>query len=241
MMESGLSILKWDSSFFGYKVATLRPANLSKAEAGNIIQQLKDSQVKLLYIFVAPEDHESNDTLFKYSAKLVDEKVTYIKTINKNIDLDKDICIRPYGLDKPNLKLKELTLQSGIYSRFKVDTNFKNNEFENLYTEWIEKSVRKEFADEVLVYSDKLGIKGFVTISVRSDTGTIGLIAVDESERGKSIGKKLMNAAMLYSLMKGACIAEVATQKANEGACRFYKSIGFEVKNIVNVYHLWIS
>jgi ribosomal protein S18 acetylase RimI-like enzyme len=41
--------------------------------------------------------------------------------------------------------------------------------------------------------------------------------------------------------MNNAHMTEVATQKANENACRFYESIGFKVKNIVNVYHLWIS
>jgi ribosomal protein S18 acetylase RimI-like enzyme len=35
-------------------------------------------------------------------------------------------------------------------------------------------------------------------------------------------------------------MGEVATQKANENACGFYESIGFEVRNIINVYHLWI-
>jgi dTDP-4-amino-4,6-dideoxy-D-galactose acyltransferase len=241
MMESSFSILNWDSVFFGYKVASVRPFNLTKEQADTIIQRLRDNQVRLAYIFVAPEDHKSNDTVSKCSASLVDEKVTFISTINKEAALFSDSFIRPYGLDKPDLKLKALTLQSGIYSRFKIDANFQNHEFENLYGEWIEKSVRKEIADEVLVYTEKGEIKGFVTIRIKNNIGTIGLIAVDQNERGKSIGKKLMNAAMQFSWMKGANAAEVATQKANEGACRFYGSIGFEVKNIVNVYHLWIS
>lgn len=241
MMESSFSILSWDSAFFGYKVASVKPFNLTNEEADTIIQRLKDNQVKLAYFFVAPEDHRSNDTVIKCSASLVDEKVTFVSTINKDVALFNDFFIRPYERDKPDLKLKELTLQSGIYSRFKIDANFQNHEFEDLYSEWIEKSVSKEIADEVLVYKDKGEIKGFVTIRVRNKIGTIGLIAVDENERGKSIGKKLMNAAMHFSWMKGALVVEVATQKANEGACRFYGSIGFEVKNIVNVYHLWIN
>ena len=58
--------------------------------------------------------------------------------------------------------------------------------------------------------------------------------------RGKSIGKKLMNAVLTYLSEKNTYMVEVATQKANENACRFYEAIGFEVRNIINVYHLWI-
>jgi ribosomal protein S18 acetylase RimI-like enzyme len=43
-----------------------------------------------------------------------------------------------------------------------------------------------------------------------------------------------------YYYKRNIEIVEVATQKANEGACRFYNAIGFEIKSIVNVYHLWI-
>ena len=241
MMENKYTTLSWDSAFFGYKVVSMAPCNLIKAEAEKIIGDMRINQVKLAYFFVAPEDHISNETLVKSSAFLVDEKVTYASEINKDITLFKDISINAYGPGEADPVIKKLAIQSGIYSRFKIDSHFRSNEFERLYTEWIEKSVRKEISDEVMVYRIGAEIKGFVTIKVRNNTGTIGLIAVDENERGKSIGKKLMSAAMHFCWMNNAHMTEVATQKANENACRFYESIGFKVKNIVNVYHLWIS
>jgi dTDP-4-amino-4,6-dideoxy-D-galactose acyltransferase len=107
--------------------------------------------------------------------------------------------------------------------------------------EWIEKSVKREIADEILVYSENEDEKGFITLVIKKNKGSIGLIAVDEKERGKSVGKKLVQAALLYFNEKKINIVEVVAQIENRGACRFYKSLGFEIKSIVNIYHLWIN
>ncbi len=127
-----------------------------------------------------------------------------------------------------------------MYSRFKIDPYFRNNEFERLYTEWIEKSVERRLANEVLIYNEGDELLGFITLALREKTGSIGLIAVDENQRGKAIGKKLIRAALAYFKDHKITTVEVVTQKANYAACRFYESCGFKIKSIVNIYHLWI-
>jgi dTDP-4-amino-4,6-dideoxy-D-galactose acyltransferase len=211
-----------------------------KDELDLIIYELKNNGTRLLYCFVDPGDKITTDSIEKSSGLLVDSKITFFAPISEKSSYNKSDFIRPYALKFPSEKLKDLALQSGIFSRFKIDPNFRNNEFEKLYKEWIERSVKKELSDEVLVYYEDNTEKGFVTVSIKNNVGTIGLIAVDENVRGKSIGKKLMSAALYYLSGENVEIAEVATQKANVNACRFYKAIGFEIKNIVNVYHLWI-
>ena len=149
--------------------------------------------------------------------------------------------IRPYKLNYSSDKLKILALQSGLYSRFKIDLRFDNGEFQKLYSEWIEKSVKKIISKEILVYYKQNDEKGFVTLDIKAGIGSIGLIAVDELERGNSIGKELMNAALYFFKNQNVNNIEVVTQKANVIACKFYKSLGFEVKSIENIYHIWIK
>lgn len=239
-MRKYFDLLSWDSQFFGYRIASIRPDCLDSNEMDRVVHELKNQQVVLMYCFVDPDDAISAGSIEKSSGILVDSKITFFAPVSREENYPKTDFIRTYNLEYASDKLKELALQSGIFSRFRTDPNFQNNEFEKLYIEWIEKSVKRIISDEVLVYYEEDIEKGFVTLSVKDDVGSIGLIAVDENERGKSIGKKLMSAVLNYLSEKKVKIAEVATQEANEAACRFYRSLGFEIKNKINVYHLWI-
>jgi dTDP-4-amino-4,6-dideoxy-D-galactose acyltransferase len=233
-------ILKWDSGFFGYKIVRINPVNLGLLSLNETISELRQNRIKLAYCFVNPDDKSSNDSLTNVNGILADEKVTFTFRIMEGFSFQQSANIIPYDLNYASEKLKSLTLQSGAYSRFKIDPNFSDNEYEKLYLEWIEKSVEKLLSDEILVYIEDNEIHGFITLALRNGTGSIGLIAVDETQRGKSIGRQLINAALIYFKKKEISNVEVVTQKANHGACKFYESCGFEVKNIVNIYHLWI-
>jgi dTDP-4-amino-4,6-dideoxy-D-galactose acyltransferase len=240
-LESIVKISEWDSGFFGYNIASVKPSGLINSDLVTVIKDLRKKNVKLIYFFVNHDDEISNKSIKNASGFLVDEKVTFCtKIIKQNVISGSDFVV-PYNLNYSSEKLKLLALQSGAFSRFNIDSNFHNNEYQKLYLEWIEKSVRKEISDIVLVYKEENDEKGFITLAVRNDIGSIGLIAVDEKERGKSIGKKLVNEAFIYFIERNIESVEVVTQKANDGACKFYKSLGFEIKSIVNVYHLWIK
>ncbi len=233
-------LLEWDTRFFGYKIAGIKTFGLGLDRLNNIIARLREENFKLAYCFADPEDRISNDSFRLANAYPADEKVTYSSPIkDENIFPDSGNII-PYNLNYSLEQLKSLALQSGVYSRFRTDPGFRNNEFEKLYLEWIEKSVNKILSSEVLIYKESQEILGFITLVIHNDIGSIGLIAVDENQRGKAIGKKLVNAAFHYFNDRKIQEIEVVTQKANYMACRFYESCGFEIKSIVNIYHLWI-
>lgn len=240
-MQNNYKILNWDSQFFGYKIAAIQANNLKLEDLKKIITKLKNQNVKLSYCFADPADELSNFSFESVSGLLVDKKVTFFKEISENDSITGSQFIKSYNRDYVSDKLKSLALQSGIYSRFNVDQNFKNREFEKLYIAWISKSVQKEIAKEVLVYYENDDEKGLITLGLKDNSGSIGLLAVDEKERGKSIGKKLVQSALIYFKKKKANIVEVVTQIENKSACGFYESLGFEVKSLVNIYHLWIS
>ncbi len=234
-------ILEWDSLFFGYNIASIQALNLQSDDLNKIIKELREQNIKLVYCNTNPDDEISNSSFKGASGLLVDKKVTFSIKISETDNFTGSTLIRPYKLNYTSEKLKSLALQSGIYSRFKIDPNFHNAEYEKLYIEWIEKSVQGNIADEVLVYSENEDEKGLITLGFKGNSGSIGLLAVDENERGKSIGRKLVWSALACFREKKVNIVEVVTQNDNEGACGFYKSMGFEVKSIVNIYHLWIS
>jgi dTDP-4-amino-4,6-dideoxy-D-galactose acyltransferase len=240
-MNNYFKILDWDTRFFGYKIASVKASGLKQDKLSEILSDLRKESCKLVYCFVDPCDEITNNSILKLSGMLVDEKVTFsVHGFDENKSLTSG-NIRPYTLTYPSDRIKDLALQSGIYSRFKVDPDFRNNEYENLYTEWIVKSIDRSFADEILVYYDDNEEKGFISLGTKNSIGSIGLLAVDERERGKSIGKKLINSTFAYFINNAVSEIEVVTQKANMTACAFYESQGFKIKNITNVYHIWIK
>jgi dTDP-4-amino-4,6-dideoxy-D-galactose acyltransferase len=233
-------LLEWDTHFFGYKIASVRASEFGLKKLNTIIRELKEQDFKLAYCFMDPDDNISNESLKQIPVFLADEKVTYSIGVTREFNFPVNDHITTYNLNNTSEKLKSLALQSGLYSRFKTDPYFHNNEFERLYTEWIEKSVERKLANEVLVYNEGSEILGFITLAFHDNTGSIGLIAVDKNQRGKAIGKKLIGTALQYFKDNKITNVEVVTQKANNAACRFYESCGFKIKSIVNIYHLWI-
>lgn len=173
------------------------------------------------------------------NAPLVDQKATFSKAISPNAEIDQ--AIATYLHDYANEKLIELSLQSGIYSRFKTDKNSKPENFIEMCTLWIQRSVKKEIADEVFIYKNGNEFLGMCTIKIESsNSGKIGLIAIDEKSRGQNIGRKLIQAVENYCFKAGVNQLDVVTQKQNTIACKFYENNGFSITNTKNIYHLWL-
>jgi dTDP-4-amino-4,6-dideoxy-D-galactose acyltransferase len=151
------------------------------------------------------------------------------------------LCIRKFVAAEDFTLLVPLALQSGVYSRFNTDEEFTNNEYNRMYTEWIKLSVERKIADEVFVYQEHNSILGMVTVKIIGNTATIGLIAVDQISRGKSIGSSLLTTVENYAYVKGCVNIEVATQKNNILACQFYEKSKYFISNTSWVYHFWLN
>jgi dTDP-4-amino-4,6-dideoxy-D-galactose acyltransferase len=225
--------LDWDSQFFKLNVGKVTDSEIALEETIDI------HPFDLVYFFVDPLNANFNDSLVKANALLVDEKITYFKEVVHPKQVDKQI--RSYkrqnnGLDS---EVVRIGLQSGIYSRFNVDPAIPKKDFEGLYQIWMNRSIDREIADEVFVYSDEQEIYGIMTLRKINGRGDIGIIAVDEAARGKEIGKKMIAMAEAYCFDNNLKELQVVTQKANVSACRFYEKCGFTIDSITNIYHLW--
>ncbi len=235
-------ILDWDSKHFGYKVARLNASRLTPSELKRVLSNLLKRDIRLVYWYINPKDKVSNKAAQENNGFLADEKTTYVKSVSpeaKNITLSNHI--KSYLHQPLNDQLLYLTLEAGIYSRFKVDPNCKEGEFEILYTEWIKNSLNGKIAKDVLVYVEGGKEIGFITLGEKDERCNIGLIAVDEKFRGQGIGEQLMSEAFKKAWEWGYKEMSVVTQRTNRGACSFYEKLGSVVESTVNIYHFWLN
>jgi dTDP-4-amino-4,6-dideoxy-D-galactose acyltransferase len=234
--------LDWDSNFFGFPTARIDSDNMNPETLEEALDHLKLKTYKLIYLFTDPSDKEISESAKRLGGKLVDEKVTFglkISEINTNSQHDTNIV--SYPIKEPTIELIQLAIESGKYSRFKIDNGFSEGIFEKLYTQWITNSTLRLNADEVFVYTTGNKIRGMITFIEKEKIGSIGLIAVAPDTQGMGIGRKLVNKVIHQCYLKDINNLEVVTQSANKGASDFYKKIGFKILSIKNIYHFWIK
>jgi dTDP-4-amino-4,6-dideoxy-D-galactose acyltransferase len=230
--------LPWDSSFFGFSIGEMSISNLKCNEITNLLQEISNLKLKLVYLY--PLDIESIKALSNSQIPHVDNKLTFIKSVNQ-LNFINISCIVSYNKRNDFNKLLKLALESGKYSRFKKDKNFGNKEFARLYTEWIQNSINGKIADEVLVYNLGVDVAGFVTYKSEADKIVIGLIAVDTKYKRIGIGTSLMQTIENIAVQTGKEKIEVSTQEANFKAVSFYKHLGYELKHTKTIFHLWMQ
>lgn len=234
--------LEWDTAFFGFNVARISSIDMDARGLTSIIQELKSEAYRMVYWSVPSEQQDLARIALEHGGFLADEKVTFVKELSgKGLALPQSpYTAIPYPDDSPDTELVKLALQSGEYSRFRLDPLFPDELFEKLYTCWITRSVRKEIAWEVLVVKDAAKILGLITLGTKGSRGDIGLVAVSEHARGKGIGKLLVRDADEHFAGKGLSLSQVVTQRVNTGACRLYESCGYHVEKIENIFHFWL-
>lgn len=225
--------LKWDSDFFNLKIGS---AVVNSFDDLIKIKSLAQNEYyQLIYVY-------SGNPIYEIDNFYIERKITYyqenLKEINFNIP--ENIIIESLNETKHwNERLKKLAILCGRYSRFNKDVILQSK-FEELYMMWIDKSIKRILADEVIGVFLKKELVGFVTLQKFDRIGKIGLFAIDENHQGKSIGGLLMRMSQKWFLEKNIKAAEVVTQKSNIGACKLYENYGYLISKEDYVYHLWL-
>ncbi len=225
--------LDWDSDFFGYEVGKIE---LTKSSNFNLEYFRKIVKpYKLVAIF-------SKEQLQEKSITLVDTKIVLSKGLkNEEIQDFSYKNIHSFEYSKSGYEsLKKLALLSGVYSRFNIDKNFKNNEYEKLYLKWIDNLVLTQPAFDICVYMEENDILGFTSIEKKEETlADIGLVAVSSSVRGKGVATKLIHSALQSAALHKYDAIQVVTQKENTPAIKLYEKCGFKQSELTYVYHYW--
>jgi dTDP-4-amino-4,6-dideoxy-D-galactose acyltransferase len=232
--------LDWDSNFFGIKTGKCILTNDTLGQLESTLSQAKENGYGLIYLFTPGDMLLPESLLVRLNGKLVDHKVTFFCNNLNIIDTVKTNTVEEYLDTHPEESLIELALISGQYSRFRVDDNFMPGKFEQLYKTWISRSVSKDVADTVYIVRIQNNISGMMTVKWDTSKAIIGLVGVLKEAQGNSLGTLLVNKLKEESQKRGIQQIEVASQKENDGACRFYIKNGFNEISLKKVYHFWL-
>jgi ribosomal-protein-alanine N-acetyltransferase len=81
-------------------------------------------------------------------------------------------------------------------------------------------------------------IAGLVILAVAGDVAEFEMVLVDESMRGRGLGRALCETAMRRAVAQGARQIDLEVRESNKAARRLYESLGFEVQGKrPNYYH----
>lgn len=250
MQDYEIKHLTWDSNNFKINVGEILIDTIKfdgyKMSVNNVISTaIKEATLKkynLLYLFLPdpvqiPIDFLNKDIL------LADKKVIFHKETNNDNEYrhTEDLSsINIYESTTITQQLLEIAFESGKYSRFKLDYHFSPEIFKLVYSTWLNRSVKKEIAHDILIYQQDQDIQGLLTYNIQDKVCTIGLIGVSPNHQHKRIGTKLLLKLEEILNPKEVDEIEVATQFENKIACSFYEHNGYKIKKIINVYHIWL-
>ncbi len=219
--------LDWDSNFFEFEVGELLLNDFQNSDACN--------NYNLLYV-ISKNDFDLQIDNFKKCFE--EEKTIFIKDL-KFLETDNQSIqsIDQAAFNKN--ELYELAFESGKKSRFKLDSNFESEKFEQFYKLWIDNSISKTIADDVFLCKFENKTIAFVTFKVVNNIATIGLIAVDANFQGQGIGKDLLTFVENKLFLEGVHQLIIPTQQANVGACKFYSKMNYKIHDTLFLKHYW--
>ncbi len=237
-----IEILKWDSNFFGYKIASITTDILRENIMEYIYDFVNNNNVKLIYYLCNCHDRKSVEIAEKNNFNFVDIRIQFEKQINKI----KKITNNKFRVSLASLddfyKLK--TISSGIYdnSRYYFDKNFDILKVNQFYFDWIEKSILGKFDDECYCLYKGEKVIGFCTVKYKEySEASIGLFGITKTYQGKGLAKLLLDNIFNIMFQRKIKKLSVVTQGRNYGAQRTYQKSGFLTKKTELWYHKWIN
>jgi len=224
-----IKVCEWDSLFFNKKIGEIEFEDINQSSSSLNEFDLIYSKQQEEAIFVIDDfEHTYTETKVIFSKNIENSKNPVNSAIASALNTDINID-----------HIYKLAFESGKFSRFKLDDKFSQDEFEKLYKIWIDNSLAKKIADDVLIYKERDTVLGFITYKISDNYATIGLLATDPKMQGKGIGTILLKAA--EERLTNAMINElrIPTQLQNKSACSFYTKLGYTIKEKIIIKHYW--
>lgn len=218
---------KWDSDFFNLNIGEV------KFSEGKDFSNVSDYD--LLYV-VSDEDFDIQIDGFTNSFS--EQKVKFIKEINEISKINENIFSHT-EIEFDLHEIYQLAFESGKHSRFLLDKNFGIEKFKELYRLWIDNSISKTFADDVLLKKTNKETAGLLTYKITDDYATVGLIAVSNQHQGKGMGSILLEHLETILFQKGIKNLIIPTQLENKQACNFYNKLGYSIFKTIYIKHYW--
>lgn len=232
--------LPWDTNHFGISIGRLLPTSVSDDELMNAIRTAEAAGIRCLY-WLSDPDASQVAMGERAGFKVVDIRVELIASVRAGTpNRNEAASIREAG--KSDLgQLKSLAARSHRNTRFYTDGSFPIDRTDELYGAWIEKSFQDP-TQQVLASGPSGAPSGYIAFGVSTEgNGVIGLVAVEETERGTGVGSALVSAAMHRLAGQGIDHVTVVTQGDNSAAHRLYNALGFSERNRFVWLHRWFE
>jgi len=241
IVEPGCRILEWDSKFWGFPVGMFEGALLREGDAENVLDWCQANKIRCLYFAADGSDAETLQRAYRGEYQFVDVRVDLECNDPKFITAScPNLPVRPVA--QTDLQtLKAIARSAHNDTRFFKDLNFDRSKCPRLYERWIERDFE---SGQVLGFfpSNRVKVGGYVTYSKENDEIVrIGLIAIEESLRGRGGGHMLLNAAIKAAAQLGAKKIRVTAQGTNVIAMKLYEKAGFSVCDVKIWFHRWLS
>ncbi|MGL2964069.1 GNAT family N-acetyltransferase [Flavobacterium sp. RSB2_4_14] len=218
---------KWDSDFFNLKIGEVNFTDVKDC--------INFADYDLLYIV---SDYDFDLKIDGFTNSFSEQKVKFNKKLGEVFQTNEHVF--SHSKIKYNIQdIYQLAFESGIHSRFLLDRNFGTKKFEELYRLWIDNSISKTFAEDVLFYKRNEEIAGLLTYKITDDKATVGLIAVSKQYHGKGIGGDLLMYLETILYQKGITSLMIPTQFKNKKASNFYNKHGYSIFENTFIKHYW--
>lgn len=230
----------------------------------DVLRNAHSSGFRLIYLSAPPQQVSRGQVesalahpVGTLPGNIVDMKTTYTMPLG-TLDSAR-LCERAYRSphfrikrlekeDSASRALLDLSITSGSFSRFNVDSKISREGYQAMFETWVINSVNRSVADEVFVaYKNEAQQSreiGFITVKRRENAINIGLLAVHESARRLGVASSLLSRAALWAMeevgYEPSAFLEVITQGSNEAACRCYEAFGFSKVKVQEIHHVWL-
>jgi ribosomal protein S18 acetylase RimI-like enzyme len=219
--------MEWDSDFFN-----LRVGELDFKESND---SLDVESYDLLYV-VSSNDFDLKLNGFENSFS--EQKIKFYKELKETQQLSENV----FSCEEITYDIQDiyqLAFESGKHSRFLLDKKFSPEKFKELYKLWVDNSISKNFADDVLLYKYEEKTVGLLTYKSIGKEAFVGLIAVSSEHQGKGIGGIMLSHLGTVLYAKEIYSLTIPTQDQNQQACYFYNKIGYSISEKTYIKHYW--
>lgn len=218
-MQLGFELNQWESNFFArpiWRAECLTNSTLPTQPIPEGLLQIKVPSNELNKItFIQQQGFQFVEGEVDFCLDLIECKYS---SFYAQIAVEEDISA-----------LEALFSNAFLQSRFR-SPYFSEQENQRFYRTWIANAVRAEFDDVCLVIRNEQGdISGGISLRLVENSVRVGLLAVSQTERGKGVGRKLLESAINWALKKQCHTLYVATQISNLNAIRLYESMGAKI------------
>jgi dTDP-4-amino-4,6-dideoxy-D-galactose acyltransferase len=231
--------LPWDTNHFGFPIGRLITESPSEDALLRALRSAELAGLRCLY-WLSDTTTSRREVAERNGFRLVDTRLEFeirLPTHTSPTQKAQNIRVAEESDLDP---LKVLAAKGHRNTRFYADGQFPIDRADAMYAAWIEGSFRDP-TQSVYISGPPGEPSGYIAFGSSEGKGVIGLVGVEESEKGKGLGSALVTEAVCRFAEQGVEQVDVVTQGDNRAAVRLYTRLGFSERKRAAWFHRWFG